>query len=85
MGMPESTLTERGQISVPMKLRKALQLKPGQRFAWQQVSDREIRMTLVDDDTILGPEGVRGYARRWRPGAPRRTADWIKELREGES
>ena len=83
--MAESTLTDRGQISVPMKLRKALQLKPGQRFTWQQVSDREIRMTLIADETAVGPMGVLGYARRLRPGAPRRTADWMKELRAGES
>jgi bifunctional DNA-binding transcriptional regulator/antitoxin component of YhaV-PrlF toxin-antitoxin module len=83
--MIESTLTERGQISVPMKLRKALQLKPGQRFAWQQVSDREIRMTLIEDGPAIGPVGVLGYARRLRSGAPRRTADWMQEIRSGES
>ena len=83
--MVESTLTERGQISVPMKLRKALQLKPGQRFTWQQVSDREIRVTLVSEEPALGPMGALGYARRLRPDEPRRTAEWIQELRAGVS
>jgi AbrB family looped-hinge helix DNA binding protein len=41
--MAQSTLTERGQISIPASLRKSMKLRPGQSFHWQRISDREMR------------------------------------------
>jgi bifunctional DNA-binding transcriptional regulator/antitoxin component of YhaV-PrlF toxin-antitoxin module len=81
--MPESTLTERGQISVPAALRKAMQLRPGQRFRWERVSAREMRVSL-EDAAPPGPLAVLGYARTLRPGPARRTSAWMRELRAGE-
>jgi AbrB family looped-hinge helix DNA binding protein len=81
--MSESTLTERGQVSIPAALRKAMHLRTGQRLRFEQISDREMRV-IVDADAVEGPMSVLGYARRIRHGAPRRTADWMKELRGGE-
>lgn len=80
--MNESTLTERGRISVPAALRRALRLRPGQKLRFEQVSDHEFRV-FIPVDKIPGPMAMLGYGRR--VGGPvRRTPDWMKELRQGE-
>ena len=81
--MNDSLLTERGQVSVPAALRKAMGLRPGQRLHWEQISDREIRISLPVKKAE-GPLSVLGYARRLRSGPARRTKDWMNELRSGE-
>ena len=83
-GMDEATLTERGQISVPAALRKAMNLQPGQRLKFAAVSDHEFRV-FTENDAPAGPSAMLGYARKLRTGPGRRTSDWMKELREGES
>ena len=80
--MPVSTLTERGQISIPAALRKKMGLKPGQRLRWEHITAREARV-VVEATKPAGPLAALGYARKLgRP--PRRTAEWMKELRAGE-
>jgi bifunctional DNA-binding transcriptional regulator/antitoxin component of YhaV-PrlF toxin-antitoxin module len=81
--MNESIITERGQVSVPAGLRRAMGMRPGQKLHWEQVSDREIRVSLHEEKPP-GPLAVLGYARRIRETPPRPTADWMRELREGE-
>ena len=81
--MNDSLITERGQVSVPASLRKAMGLRPGQRLHWEQVSDREIRVSL-QQESPPGPLSVLGYARRVLNTPSRRTDDWMRELREGE-
>lgn len=81
--MNEATLTERGQISVPASLRKAMNLKPGQRLKFAAVSEHEFRV-LTQTDTPPGPMAALGYARKLRSGPARRTSDWMRELRAGE-
>lgn len=81
--MNESTLTERGQISLPASLRRALHLRPGQKLRFEAVSSSEFRV-FTPQDKVAGPLAALGYARRLR-GEPRRTKDWMKELREGKS
>lgn len=81
--MNESTLTERGQISVPAALRKAMKLRTGQRLRFERISDREMRV-VVQGSAPAGPMAALGYARRIRSGAARRTSEWMRELREGE-
>lgn len=81
--MKEATLTERGQISVPSSLRRAMGLRPGQRLTFIPVSDHEFRV-LTRNDTPPGPKAMLGYARKLRSGPARNTADWMRELREGE-
>lgn len=80
--MNTSTLTERGQISVPAKLRKSLGLRPGQRFSWERISDRELRVT-VEAENPPGPLAALGFAKNF-PRAPRSTASWMAELRTEE-
>jgi len=81
--MNDSSLTERGQVSVPAGIRKAMGLLPGQKLHWEQISGREMRVS-VHEETPTGPISVLGYARRFRSEPARRTADWMRELREGE-
>ncbi len=80
--MNESTLTERGQISLPASLRRALRLRPGQKLRFEPVSDHEFRV-FTPREKVPGPLAVLGYGRRLG-AAPRRTKDWMKELRQGE-
>jgi len=82
--MSEATLTERGQVSIPATLRKAMRLKTGQRLRFEQISDHEFRV-MVEPPLAQGPLSVLGYARRFRPEGRRSTADWMRELRAGES
>jgi AbrB family looped-hinge helix DNA binding protein len=81
--MNESTLTERGQISIPSSLRKAMNLRPGQRLKFTPVSDHEFRV-FKQNDNPPGPLAMLGYARRLSRKPARRTSDWMRELREGE-
>jgi bifunctional DNA-binding transcriptional regulator/antitoxin component of YhaV-PrlF toxin-antitoxin module len=81
--MSASTLTERGQISVPASLRKAMKLRTGQRLKWEMISPREIRV-VVEAGPAAGPLSVLGYARKLRDRPSRRTQEWMRELREGE-
>jgi AbrB family looped-hinge helix DNA binding protein len=81
--MNQSTLTERGQISVPASLRKAMKLRPGQQLKFAAISDHEFRVFTMND-TPPGPIAMLGYARKLRSGPARRTSDWMRELREGE-
>ena len=81
--MNETIVTERGQVSVPASLRKAMGLHPGRKLHWEQVSEREIRVCLHEEKPA-GPLAVLGYSNRIRKTPPRPTADWMRELREGE-
>jgi AbrB family looped-hinge helix DNA binding protein len=81
--MNDSVVTERGQVSVPASLRRAMNLRPGQKLHWEQVSEREIRVSLPAENPP-GPLAMLGHARLIRNTPPRRTADWMRELREGE-
>jgi bifunctional DNA-binding transcriptional regulator/antitoxin component of YhaV-PrlF toxin-antitoxin module len=81
--MNESTLTERGQISVPAALRKAMRLRPGQRLQFAPISDHEFRV-FTRNDAPAGPMAVLGYARRLGNAPARRTSEWMRELRDGE-
>ena len=81
--MDKATVTERGQISIPASLRKAMNLKPGQRLKFEAISNREFRV-IVETPAIPGPVAMLGYARKLRTGPGRRTDEWIRELRKGE-
>lgn len=78
-----TAVTERGQVSIPSKLRKELSLQKGRRLLWERIGDREIRVIILSGRQPRGAEAMRGFARRFRL-APRTTAEWMKELREGE-
>jgi AbrB family looped-hinge helix DNA binding protein len=79
------TVTERGQVSVPAALRKALGLKPGQKLVWEKVSDRECRVFVARRSKPAGPVAVLGRAKKGRTMGPKTTQEWITLLRAGES
>lgn len=78
-----STLTERGQVSVPASIRKQLRLKPGQVLHWEKISDRECRVR-VEAGAPEGPMAMLGFGPKFRGDGGRRTAAWMEELRAGE-
>lgn len=77
------TLTERGQISMPASLRRKMHLKAGQKLRWEAVSETEVRV-IVEADNIVDPLQALGFGRKVRADVPRRTSDWLHEIREGE-
>jgi bifunctional DNA-binding transcriptional regulator/antitoxin component of YhaV-PrlF toxin-antitoxin module len=78
--MSESVLSQRGQISIPASLRKAMKLYPGQRMEFPPISNREFRV-VVKRSVPAGPLAMLGHARKLRPSPARRTSDWMRELR----
>jgi AbrB family looped-hinge helix DNA binding protein len=78
-----SRLTERGQVSVPAVIRKEMGLQVGQRLRWERVADGECRV-IVEKKKPQGAMSVLGFGAKLRKGKGRRTADWMRELREGE-
>jgi len=81
--MKVSTLTDRGQVSVPASLRKKMRLHTGVKLRWVQVTDHECRV-IVDDSKVKNPMAALGMAPKLRKSPARTTKDWMKELREGE-
>ena len=77
-----TTLTERGQASLPASLRKEMGLRPGNRLRWQKLSSREGRLLVESGKQVAGPKAMLGFAKTFR--RPRRTADWMRDLRAGE-
>jgi len=77
-----TTLTERGQASLPASLRKEMGLRPGNRLRWQKLSSREVRLLVESGKQVAGPKAMLGFAKSVR--SPRRTADWMRDLRAGE-
>lgn len=78
-----SVVTERGQVSIPSRLRKELSLVQGQRLLWEKVGEHELRVTILSEPEPRGAVAMLGFAKRFRP--TRRTEEWMAELREGET
>ena len=78
-----SVVTDRGQVSIPSRLRKELSLAKGQRLLWEKAGEREIRVTILPEPESRGATAMLGFAKRFRPA--RRTKDWMAELRDGET
>jgi AbrB family looped-hinge helix DNA binding protein len=78
-----TTVTERGQVSIPAEIREQLQIQPGQRLEWEPVSEAECRVRLTPGLRAPGAVAMLGYAKRFRKA--RRTREWIAELREGDA
>lgn len=78
-----TVVTERGQVSIPAGLRRDLELAPGRRVRWEKVTPVELRVVVLPPEKPRGAEAMRGFARRFRE-TPRRSDDWMRELREGE-
>lgn len=63
-------------------VRETMHLHPGQKLRWQVVSGAECRVLLAEPGPVPGAAAMLGYAKQFRK--TRRTADWMRELRNGE-
>lgn len=79
-----TTVTERGQTSVPSKLRKSAGLVVGKKLHWYAVSEREFRVIVEDSDDAPGPLAALGWAARYRNGPLPETDKALREIRDGE-
>ena len=77
-----TTLTERGQISIPADFRAELGLHPGDKLLWSANGDRTLLLTTVEIPKRKGAMAMLGYAKTFRETMS--TAEWMKILREGE-
>ena len=76
-------VTERGQISIPAEIRAQLNWLPGKRLLWEVTDGNECRLTAPQKPPAKsGVWAMLGYAATFRK--TRSTAEWMKELREGE-
>ena len=79
-----TVVTERGQVSIPVLIRKELDLKTGQPLVWEKISDRECLVNVPRKKKPVGAMVMLGFAARFRDEKGRRTARVMAELREGE-
>ena len=78
-----TSVTERGQISIPAEIRSRLNWTPGKRLLWEVGDENECRLTEPKKSAARGGVwAMRGFAATFRK--TRRTADWMRELRGGE-
>jgi bifunctional DNA-binding transcriptional regulator/antitoxin component of YhaV-PrlF toxin-antitoxin module len=78
-----TSLTERGQVSVPADIRRAAHLRPGQALRWEMVSDQEFRVYVTAEKEPRGIYAALGFAKAWNP-TQRSTNEIMAELRAGE-
>lgn len=80
----KTTVTERGQTAIPARLRHEHDVGPGTELIWESLGPDEWRVHIRRRPPARpDPAAMLGYARRFR--AVRRTADWMREIREGEA
>lgn len=84
MNTQTTVVTERGQVSIPVAIRKALGLKAGQPLIWEKLSDCECLVRVPRKKKPLGAKAMIGFAARFRGEKGRPTAEVMAELREGE-
>lgn len=80
-----TTLTERGQVSVPASIRRKAGLRQGQSLRWEYLSENEFLVRVESPGSPAGAFAALGYAKRWADRkAIARTDDVLRELREGD-
>ncbi|MEI6073801.1 MAG: sporulation regulator [Verrucomicrobiae bacterium] len=79
-----TSLTERGQVSVPSDIRRAAHLRPGQALRWKKVPEQEFRVYVTSEKEPEGIFAARGFANASNP-ARRSRNEIMAELRAGES
>ena len=77
-----TTLTERGQISIPADFRAELGLKPGDKLLWSTSGNKALLITTVEVPKRKTFKSALGFAKTFRETMS--TAEWMKILREGE-
>ena len=73
-----------GQTAIPARIRREAAVQPGTELVWEVVGPDEWKVTVVRRrGPSPDPRAMRGFTRRFR--ATRRTADWMRDLRDGET
>ena len=76
-------VSERGQTAIPARLRREHAVESGAELVWEAIGPDEWRVYIRRRRPERpDPVAMLGFARRFR--AVRRTADWMRELREGD-
>lgn len=79
-----TTITERGQVSIPAELRRDMHLMPGQTVLWEKVSETECRL-IVEPRAVTKPDPFAALNFAKEHGLPQRRSDEVlAELRQGE-
>ncbi|HEY0791298.1 MAG TPA: AbrB/MazE/SpoVT family DNA-binding domain-containing protein [Chthoniobacterales bacterium] len=80
----KTTITERGQVSIPAALRRDMHLEAGQMVVWEQLSATECRL-IIEKPRKVTPDPFAAIGFAQRHGMPAATTEeWLKILREGE-
>jgi AbrB family looped-hinge helix DNA binding protein len=80
----KTTITERGQVSIPAELRRDMHLTPGQTILWEKVSATECRL-VIEPRAVIKPDPIGALNFAKEHGLPERRSDEaLAELREGE-
>lgn len=77
-----TVVTQRGQTSIPARLRKAMGLAKGTRLVWEQLSEQEARVRRVRARKP-DPVAMLGFARRHGLGLSS-TDEYLRGVRAGE-
>lgn len=79
-----TTITERGQVSIPAELRRDMHLVPGQTVLWEKVSATECRL-IVEPHLVIKPDPFAALNFAKEHGlAQRRSEEVLTDLRQGE-
>jgi AbrB family looped-hinge helix DNA binding protein len=83
----KTTLTDRGQVSIPAELRREMQLSPGQELVWEKISATECRVVVLPRTAVKpNPLAAIGFAKRHGLEVPHQTTkSFMSELREAEA
>ena len=78
-----TTVSERGQVAIPARLRREHDIHARIELVWEAVGPDEWRVRIKRAPVVdPQPKLMRGFAKRFR--AVKTTAEWMRELREGE-
>jgi AbrB family looped-hinge helix DNA binding protein len=72
----KATLTSKGQITIPLKIRQRLGLKPGHQLEFDETAPFLKAVKVVDQRAW---EKVRGMGQKRQPAAS--TKDWLEQTR----
>jgi bifunctional DNA-binding transcriptional regulator/antitoxin component of YhaV-PrlF toxin-antitoxin module len=79
-----TTVTARGQVSIPSRLRKIAGITNGKHLHWYAVSEHEFRVIVENAGDAPGPLAALGWALRYRHGPVPSSDAAMRELREGD-
>jgi len=82
--MPSSTVTSKGQITIPADMRDALGLKPGDRVSFELEKDGLIRVVKIQSITDATSGSLKEYA-TYPPPSAKELRDFAEEAMAEEA